>query len=123
MKIGYYVRLDRCQGINKITGLYTGKEGLIEVELQNTIYDEWADETFIVKPSEIIKSNKYIKNLLEVGDIVHYKIKTAMETSGYMIGYTEIPDEESLINMIEDNDYKILGVITKEQLPIVEYIL
>lgn len=123
MKLGDYVRLDRCQGINKITGLYTGKEGLIEVELQNTIYDEWADETFIVKPSEIIKSNKYIKNLLEVGDIVHYKIKTAVETSGYLIGYTDLSDEKSIINIIEDNNYEILGVITKEQLPIVEYIL
>ena len=120
MKLGDYVRLDRCQGINKIAGMcFDGK--VKWVELQNCIFDEWGDETYRIEPKEIIKSSNDIKKLLEVKDVVHYKIKTSLETSGYLIGYTEISDEESLKNIIEDNDYQILGVITKEQLPIVEY--
>lgn len=54
---------------------------------------------------------------MKVGDIIKYKIKvsTTLETKGYIEGITDITDEEHLVAIKDDENYKILEVLTKEQ--------
>lgn len=64
----------------------------------------------------IVKHSKQLIDLIEVGDIIKYKIKNvALETRGYLEGITDISDKEMLKNIRNDKDYKVLEILTKEQ--------
>lgn len=64
----------------------------------------------------IVKHSKQLIDLIEVGDVIKYKIENvALETKGYLKGITDISDKEMLRNIRNDKDYKVLEILTKEQ--------
>lgn len=57
-----------------------------------------------------------IIDILEVGDIIKYRIDNIpLETKGYLTGVTDITDEKMLESIKEDKNYHILQIVTKEQ--------
>lgn len=67
------------------------------------------------------KSSLNIIDLVEVGDVIKYKIYTPLETKGYLIGITDISDNEMLERIKEDENYHILEIITHEQIERTSY--
>ena len=66
----------------------------------------------------IAKHSKQLIDLLEVKDVIKYRIKnisTTLETKGYIEGITDISDEEMLQRIKNDKNYKVLEILTKEQ--------
>lgn len=109
MKVGEYVRLDRCQGINKIDE----EDEIGTFYLEDVIGDEWGDETFRLDTNDVIKSSPNIIDLIEVGDYVNGERiqfitnKKELLTDG---GY-------DLLKKYED----IKSIVTKEQFSQMEY--
>lgn len=79
IKIGEYIRLTRNQGINKIIDI--DEDGFLILE--NYIADEWGDECIQISPkdikNEIIKHSEDIFNLIEVNDIIQYRVNSLSE--------------------------------------------
>lgn len=79
IKIGDYIRLTRNQGINKIIDI--DEDGFLILE--NYIADEWGDECIQISPkdikNEIIKHSEDIFNLIEVNDIIQYRVNSLSE--------------------------------------------
>lgn len=66
----------------------------------------------------IVKHSKQLIDLIEVGDIIKYRIdniSTTLETKGYIKGIVDIADEEMLQRIKSDKNYNILEILTKEQ--------
>lgn len=70
IKVGQYVRLARCQGINKIIDI--DEDGFLI--LDDNIADEYGDECCQISPQdadeEIVNHSFNIIDLIEIGDIV-----------------------------------------------------
>ena len=114
MKVGDYVRLDRCQGINKIEEY---DEDIKKYKLEDVIGDEWGDETFILDENDVIKSSPNIIDLIEVGDYVNgWKITTIDKRNNKL--YAEY-DDGYLIQAISKKNIK--SIVTKEQFSQIEY--
>lgn len=67
--------------------------------------------------SNIANHSKQLIDLIEVGDIIKYRINnisTTLETKGYIEGIIGISDEEMLQEIKSDKDYHILEILTKE---------
>ena len=65
----------------------------------------------------IVKHSKQLIDLIEVTDIIKYRINnisTTLETKGYIEGIVDISDEEMLQEIKSDKDYYILEILTKE---------
>ena len=65
-----------------------------------------------------LKHSKQLIDLIEVGDIIKYRIdniSTTLETKGYIKGIVAIADEEMLQRIKSDKNYNILEILTKEQ--------
>lgn len=65
----------------------------------------------------IIKHSKNLKDLIEVKDVIKYRIdniSTTLETRGYIEGIVDISDEEMLQKIKSDKNYHILEILTKE---------
>lgn len=65
-----------------------------------------------------LKHSKQLIDLIEVGDIIKYRIdniSTTLETKGYIKGIVDIADEEMLQRIKSDKNYNILEILTKEQ--------
>ena len=79
IKVGDYIRLLRNQGINKIIDI--DEDGFLILE--NYIADEWGEECSQISPNdiknEIKKHNKDIFNLIEVNDIIQYRVNSLSE--------------------------------------------
>lgn len=72
-------------------------------------FKEWFEE-------EVIKTSYTIIDLIEVGDIIRYRIdKVSLATKGYLTGVVDITDEEMLESIKEDKNYHVLQILTKEQ--------
>ena len=78
IKVGEYVRLARNQGINKI----------VEIEdkryiLDGDIADEYGDSTCVLEKYQVedtvLKHSFNIKDLLEEGDIVEFRINNLQQ--------------------------------------------
>ena len=67
LKVGMYIRLDRCQGIAKIDEY---DDDIKRFKLDKVIYDEYAEETFVLDESEVIKSSENIMDLIEENDLL-----------------------------------------------------
>lgn len=67
MKVGDYVRLDRCQGINKIEDFDEDRNKYI---LEDVIGDEWGEETFLLDENDVINYSSNIIDLIEEGDFI-----------------------------------------------------
>lgn len=66
----------------------------------------------------IVKHSKQLINLVEVKDVIRYRIdniSTTLETKGYVEGIVDISDEEMLQKIKSDKNYHILEILTKEQ--------
>ena len=66
----------------------------------------------------ITKHSKNLKGLIEVKDVIKYRIdniSTTLETKGYVEGIIDISDEEMLQKIKSDKNYHILEILTKEQ--------
>ena len=73
---------------------------------------DWFDSAAV----ENFSDNKI--DLIEVGDIIKYRIdniSTTLETKGYIKGIVDIADEEMLQRIKSDKNYNILEILTKEQ--------
>ena len=67
---------------------------------------------------DIANHSKQLIDLIEVKDVIKYKINnisTTLETKGYIEGIVDISDEEMLQRIKNDKNYHILEILTKEQ--------
>ena len=117
IEVNEYVRLARNQGINKIID----KEDDIYI-LESEIADSYGDITWFLYECElkedIVKHSKQLIDLVEVKDVIKYRIdniSTTLETKGYVEGIVDISDEEMLQRIKSDKNYHILEILTKEQ--------
>lgn len=65
----------------------------------------------------IVKHSKQQIDLIEVKDVIKYRINnisTTLETKGYVEGIVDISDEEVLQKIKSDKNYHILEILTKE---------
>lgn len=66
---------------------------------------------------DIVKHSKQLIDLIEVKDVIKYRINnisTTLETKGYVEGIVNISDEEMLQKIKSDKNYHILEILTKE---------
>lgn len=66
---------------------------------------------------DIVKHSKQLIDLIEVKDVIKYRINnisTTLETKGYVEGIVDISDEEMLQKIKSDKNYHILEILTKE---------
>jgi hypothetical protein len=92
--------------IDKVDALYGMIENTVHLENQ-----KWFD----IK--NIVKHSKQLIDLIEVKDVIKYKINnisTTLETKGYVEGIVDISDEEMLQKIKSDKNYHILEILTKE---------
>lgn len=115
IKVGEYVRLARCQGINKIIDI--DEDGFLI--LDDNIADEYGDECCQISPQdadeEILKHSFNIKELIENKDILKVKTK---ENAILMIGFDENTIDikyKEIIEEIENGKYELLEILTHEQ--------
>lgn len=115
IKVGKYVRLARCQGINKIIDI--DEDGFLI--LDDNIADEYGDECCQISPQdadkEILKHSFNIKELIENKDILKVKTK---ENEILMIGFDENTLDikyKEIIEEIENGEYELLEILTHEQ--------
>ena len=67
--------------------------------------------------NDIVKHSKQLIDLIEVKDVIKYRIdniSTTLETKGYVEGIVDISDEEMLQKIKNDKNYEILEILTKE---------
>lgn len=115
IKVGEYVRLARCQGINKIIDI--DEDGFLI--LDDNIADEYGDECCQISPQdadeEILKHSFNIKELIKNKDIIKVKTK---ENAILMIGFDENTIDikyKEIIEEIENGEYELLEILTHEQ--------
>ena len=120
MKVGDYVRLDRCQGINKIDE----EDEIGTFYLEDVIGDEWGDETFRLDTNDVIKSSPNIIDLIGVGDVLVVK-DFVDEACMIFTDIYLIQNEQQLINIKSDleknKNKKLYSIVTKEAFESMEY--
>ena len=66
---------------------------------------------------DIANHSKQLIDLIEVKDVIKYRINnisTTLETKGYIEGIVDISDEEMLQRIKNDKNYEVLEILTKE---------
>ena len=99
-------RIDNNKTVNKYL-YFTGKE------------DFEGKEYGTIKTTDIVNHSKQLIDLIEVKDVIKYRIdniSTTLETKGYVEGIVDISDEEMLQRIKSDKNYHILEILTKEQM-------
>ena len=79
------------------------------------VYSEYGEIGLI---SDIVKHRKKLKDLIEVKDVIKYRINnisTTLETKGYIEGIVDISDEEMLQRIKNDKNYEVLEILTHQQ--------
>ena len=98
--------------------------GLIFKVNEITYDEEYKDylykESFLLVDwkENIVKHSKQPIDLVEVKDVIKYRIdniSTTLETKGYVEGIIDISDEEMLQEIKNDKNYHILEILTHEQ--------
>lgn len=115
IKVGEYVRLARCQGINKIIDI--DEDGFLI--LDDNIADEYGDECCQISPQdadeEIVNHSFNIIDLIEIGDFVNgIKVNDISNIQGL----NKTIQKCLLVNIDEGYDFineEIKTVLTKEQ--------
>ena len=103
-KDGYIIKVDENTNIFNLGY----KEQYVDME--TTKYGFTCEE-------EIVKHSKQLIDLIEVKDVIRYRIdniSTTLETKGYLEGIIDISDKEMLQEIKSDKDYHILEILTKE---------
>lgn len=120
LEVGMYVRTNLGEIAKLIESRHfeneTGNYNYLvtDKEIKKAIYDDQKNE-------HIIKASHNIIDLIEVGDVIKYEIKTSLETSGVLKGITNISDKDMLENIKNDINYVIKSVVTKEQFESMKY--
>ena len=115
IEVNEYVRTDRGE-IAKVTSV--AKETLGEILGTNEYRSIGFCNTEPYVYGNIVKHRKQLIDLIEVGDIIKYRIdniSTTLETKGYIKGIVDISDEEMLQRIKSDKNYNILEILTREQ--------
>lgn len=115
IKVGEYVRLARCQGINKIIDI--DEDGFLI--LDDNIADEYGDECCQISPQdadeEIVNHSFNIIDLIEIGDFVNgIKVNDISNIQGL----NKTIQKCLLVNIGDGYDIineEIKTVLTKEQ--------
>ena len=74
----------------------------------------------------VVKHSKQLIDLIEVKDVIKYRINnisTTLETKGYVEGIVDISDEEMLQRIKNDKNYEVLEILTKEQMEANQYVV
>lgn len=113
IEVGEYVRTNKGR-IGKVAEIRLGFNKDLQVYQDIYILDNglWTILDYIVKHS------KQLIDLIEVGDIIKYRIdniSTTLETKGYIKEIVDISDEEMLQRIKSDKNYNILEILTREQ--------
>lgn len=102
------------------------KDGIIDkmiIEYDGKCNNSNCDEKHIsckynyYNEKDILKHSKQLIDLIEVKDVIKYRINnisTTLETKGYVEGIVDISDEEMLQKIKSDKNYHILEILTKE---------
>ncbi len=81
--------------------------------------NDWQIRDFrLCNDGEIVNHSKQLIDLIEVTDIIKYRmnnISTTLETKGYIEGIVDISDKEMLQRIKNDKNYVILEILTHEQ--------
>lgn len=116
IEVGEYVRTNN-KGIKRIDRIDNNKT--VNKYLYFTGIEDFEGKEYgIIKTTEIVKHSKQLIDLVEVKDVIKYRIdniSTTLETKGYLEGIRDISDEEMLQEIKSDKDYNILEILTKEQ--------
>ena len=118
IEVGEYVRLARCQGINKIIDI--DENGF--VILDDNIADEYGDECCHISPQdadkEILKHSFNIIDLIEPIDILVFKIKGCDFISRGIV-YEEYDASKGefyyIVNGHRLEEIQIIKILTHEQ--------
>lgn len=108
IEVGNYVRTE-----NGIIDKVDSVCGMIENTVHLRGQSLWFNVDYIVKHS------KQLIDLIEVKDVIKYRIdniSTTLETKGYIEGIVDISDEEMLQRIKIYKSYHILAILTKEQM-------
>ena len=115
IEVGEYVRTNN-KGIKRIDRIDNNKT--VNKYLYFTGIEDFEGKEYgIIKTTEIVKHSKQLIDLVEVKDVIKYRIdniSTTLETKGYLEGIVDISDEEMLQEIKRDKDYHILEILTKE---------
>ena len=119
--VGEYVRIDKD---HRIIALGIAK---VVKTINETIYVKNNFELPItIDKNSISKHSKNIIDLIEVKDVIKYRINnisTTLETKGYVEGIVDISDEEMLQRIKNDKNYEVLEILTKEQMEANQYVV
>lgn len=116
IEVGEYVRTNN-KGIKRIDRIDNNKT--VNKYLYFTGIEDFEGKEYkIIKTTEIVKHSKQLIDLIEVTDIIKYRINnisTTLETKGYIEGIVDISDKEMLQRIKNDKNYEILEILTHEQ--------
>lgn len=114
IEVGEYIRTNKGN-IGKIIEIRLGFNK--DTQLYQDIYK--LDNGLWTVLDYIVKHSKQLIDLIEVKDVIKYRIdgiSTTLETKGYVEGIVGISDEEMLQRIKSDKNYHILEILTKEQM-------
>lgn len=124
IKVGYYVRLKRYQGIAMIDGY---DEDTNEYTLDTCIYDEYGDSTFRLDVSDIEDIQPDLKSLVHPGDLVNGSILQRIDYAYDGMGNCDKTHFEYVFDNCDKNVNEYFGdlivdsVLTKEQIDSLTY--
>lgn len=93
-----------------------------EPNMKYGVEASYLKDIMFIGDDDIVKVSYNIIDILEVGDIIKYRIDNVpLETKGYLTGVADITDEEMLESIKEDKNYHVLQILTKEQMEQMAY--
>lgn len=113
IEVGDYVRTRGF--IGKLIRIEFDK---IDTSLKWYVLDTSKKQELFVNKPYIEKHSKNIVDLIEVKDVIKYRINnisTTLETKGYVEGIVDISDEEMLQRIKNDKNYEVLEILTHQQ--------
>lgn len=119
LEVGMYIRTKYCGicdeiAIRKIIQIDETNNNWFYID--KNVCDIYKDYTNKLNTVNVEKASYNIIDILEVGDIIRYRIdKVSLATKGYLTGIVDITDEEMLESIKEDKNYHVLQILTKEQ--------
>ena len=119
LEVGQFVRFKDKRNITYIRKI---REIPQDNRYASIYLDKEANYSKGLSLKNIIKASYNIIDILEVGDIIRYRIdKVSLETKGYLTGVIDITDEEMIESIKEDKNYHVLQILTKEQFEEMSY--
>lgn len=117
INVGDYVR-DKNGIVGKVYDITNEPSVDIGIGTIPEVNAVWIDKDKInyLNKEEIIKHSKDIIDLIEVGDVIEFRIdNVSLSSKGYIKGITNIDNEGMLKQLKKDKNYHVLSILTKEQ--------